>query len=65
MNVQSPVFVPNSSCSSSNGGEYSGSNTTTNSNVLTSSLELTAPIAQAVGWPSLAGGVNEIDNSFN
>lgn len=62
MNVQSPVFVPNSSCSSE---VSAGSNTTTNSNVLASSLELSTPLASGMGWPTLAAGVNDIDNSFS
>lgn len=51
MNVQSPVFVPNSSCSSSTGGEVSiGS--ASNGNLLTSSLELAA--SGGTPWPILA-----------
>ena len=66
MNVQSPVFVPNSSCSSSTGGEISigSSNTASNGNLLTSSLELNTPLAGMSAWPALVVGSNELDTSI-
>jgi len=66
MNVQSPVFVPNSSFSSSTGGEVSiNSNTNSNGNILASSLELTTPLAGINGWPALNQGTNEFESTLN
>ena len=64
MNVQSPVFVPNSSCSSSTGGEISvggSSNTASNGNLLASSLELNTPLAGGNAWPILSQTTPNVD----